>query len=126
MATYGANTTSALVFPHRAHMRLRVTLQKQDESGSNTIFHSRVKIEDESTLQGSLKAAQLEVVEQELFSMLVREASNLPTAPSRVSERLIVIEAAQNTELTFELVKLSFSRWKWTKANDRLTTTWSR
>lgn len=62
-------------------------------------------MEDESTLQGSLKAAQLEVVEQEVFSMLVREASNLPTASARVSERLIAIEAAHNTDITFELVR---------------------
>lgn len=61
-------------------------------------------MEDESTLQGSLKAAQFEVVEQEVFSMLVREASNLPTASARVSERLIAIEAAHNTDITFELV----------------------
>lgn len=43
-------------------------------------------------------------MEQEIFGMLIREAGNLPTASARVSERLIVIEAAQGVELRFELV----------------------
>ena len=56
------------------------------------------------TIDLALRAAQAEVVEQEIFSILIREAGNLPTASARVSERLIVIEAAQATELSFELV----------------------
>lgn len=68
------------------------------------ICHSRSFITDPTTPDGALQAAQREVVEQEIFSMLIREAGNLPTASARVSEQLIVIEAAQNTELRFELV----------------------
>jgi mediator of RNA polymerase II transcription subunit 17, fungi type len=62
---------------------------------------------DESVLEESLRCAQAEVVQQEIFSVLIREASNLPTASARVSERLIVIDAAQGTELAFELVSPS-------------------
>jgi mediator of RNA polymerase II transcription subunit 17, fungi type len=72
--------------------------------GAKRSFHNRVVLEDESDLHGSLKAAQTEVVEEEIFSVLIREASGLPTASARVSERLIVIKAAPGTELTFELV----------------------
>lgn len=59
---------------------------------------------DDGSLQNTLRAAQAEVVEQEIFAMLIKEAGNLPTASARVSERLIVIEAAQAIELRFELV----------------------
>ncbi|KAF8205025.1 subunit 17 of mediator complex-domain-containing protein [Pholiota molesta] len=48
--------------------------------------------------------AQTEFVDQEIFSLLVKEAGNLPTASARVSERLIAIDAAHGLELTFELV----------------------
>ncbi|KAF9652247.1 hypothetical protein BDM02DRAFT_3089535 [Thelephora ganbajun] len=104
MATYGENTSSALVYPHRQNTRLRVTLQLTDNNGVKQSFCNRVVLEDESDLYGSLKAAQTEVVEEEIFSVLIREASSLPTASARVSERLIVVEAAHGTELTFELV----------------------
>lgn len=104
MATYGENTSSALVYPHRQNTRLRVTLKLTDNKGAKRSFYNRVVLEDESGLHGSLRAAQTEVVEEEIFSVLIREASSLPTASARVSERLIVIEAAHGTELTFELV----------------------
>lgn len=104
MATYGENTSSALVYPHRQNTRLRVTLKLTDNDGVKQSFHNRVVLEDESGLRGSLKAVQTEVVEEEIFSVLIREASSLPTASARVSERLIVIEAAHGTELIFELV----------------------
>jgi mediator of RNA polymerase II transcription subunit 17 len=104
MATYGENTSSALVYPHRQNTRLRVTLRLTNNDGVKRSFHNRVVLEDESRLYGSLKASQTEVVEEEIFSVLIREASSLPTASARVSERLIVIEAAHGTELTFELV----------------------
>lgn len=55
-------------------------------------------------MEESLRAAQAEVVQQEIFSLLIGEASNLPTALARVSERLIVIDAAHATELRLELV----------------------
>jgi len=62
-----------------------------------------------SSVEDYVASAQREIVEQEIFSLLVQEASNLPTASTKVSERLIVIEAAQATELKFELVCLSLA-----------------
>ena len=47
---------------------------------------------------------QVPIVEQEIFFAIVQEAGSLPTAQTRVSERLAVIEASQGTELWFELV----------------------
>ena len=56
-------------------------------------------------LDSALKISQLEIIDQEIFSLLVKEAGNLPTASARVSERLLVIDAAQGLSLTFELVE---------------------
>ena len=58
-------------------------------------------------LQASLREAQREVLEQEIFSLLIRDASVLPTSLVRVAERLLVVEATQDTEIWFELVRLN-------------------
>lgn len=62
--------------------------------------------ENNASLDAALRVAQQEVVEQEIFSLLVKEAGNLPTSMARVSERLIVLDAAQGVELRFELVRV--------------------
>lgn len=107
MATYETDS-GALVFPHRQSIRLRVSLSIPDLDGSSRVSHSTIVSADDGTLDGSLRAAQQEIVEQEIFSVLIREAGSLPTASARVSERLIVIDAAQGMELRFELVSNSF------------------
>lgn len=76
-----------------------------DADGTRHTTRNNLKDYDEHVLEDSLRGAQAEVVQQEVFSVLIREASNLPTASARVSERLIVIDAAQSTELAFELVR---------------------
>ena len=63
--------------------------------------------EDGDPLQATLREAQREVLEQEIFSLLIRDASVLPTSSVRVSERLLVVEATQDTEIRFELVGLT-------------------
>lgn len=75
-----------------------------DADGVRHIAHNSVQVPDIESLDGSLRDAQAEVVQQEIFSVLIKEASNLPTASVRVSERLIVIEAARGIDLRFELV----------------------
>lgn len=57
-----------------------------------------------SPLEASIRAAQREIVDQEVFAALIREAATLPTATASVSEQLTTIEAAQGIELRFELV----------------------
>ncbi|KII95133.1 hypothetical protein PLICRDRAFT_33966 [Plicaturopsis crispa FD-325 SS-3] len=96
--------SNALVFPHRQGTRLRVSISSKDTNGKAHKSHNSLPTFDGSSLHEALRAAQHEIVEQEIFSVLIKEASNLPTASARVSERLIVIEAAQDTELLFELV----------------------
>ncbi|KAG6828400.1 hypothetical protein H0H92_008142 [Tricholoma furcatifolium] len=98
------DTEHGLVFWHRRHTRLRVSVSVANVEGTTiTSFNTPVQI-DAKIPEGALKEAQQEVVEHEIFSLLVQEAGNLPTASARVSERLIVIDAAQGTELKIELV----------------------
>ena len=104
MSSYETDSRS-LIFPHRQRTRLRVSLRCLDSNGSWALSYNTIVSADDGTLEGSLRAAQQEMVEQEIFTVLIREAGNLPTASSRVSERLIVIDAAQGTELRFELVR---------------------
>ena len=63
-------------------------------------------IPDSMDLSSYLKNAQVEIVDQEIFSFLVSDAGNLPSASAQVSERLIIINVAQGLDLTFELVEL--------------------
>jgi mediator of RNA polymerase II transcription subunit 17 len=111
MATY-ETASNCLVFPHHQHTRLRVSVGSVDAAGVHLYSHNSTIATDTISLEGSLRVAQQEVVEQEIFSLLVKEAGNLPTASARVSERLIVIDAAQGMELKFELV----SRWPSSRA----------
>lgn len=74
--------------------------------GTRKVAHSLVPESEDGSIDGSLRAAQAEVVEQEVFSFLINEASNLSSASTEVSERLIIIDAAQAIELRFELVRL--------------------
>ncbi|KAJ8481963.1 hypothetical protein ONZ51_g5679 [Trametes cubensis] len=96
--------TNALEFPLRQKTRLRVSVARTLLDGTRRTCHSHLTKPDDTSLDGALRAAQAEVVEQEIFSSLIKEASGLPTASAEVSERLIIIDAAQSTELRFELV----------------------
>jgi mediator of RNA polymerase II transcription subunit 17 len=103
MATY-ETSSHVLVFPHRQRVRLQVSLILTDSSGlSRTASNSMTSLSGAS-LEDSLKIAQREMVEEELFSVLIKEASTLPTASAQVAERLIIIDAAQGMDLKFELV----------------------
>ncbi|KAG1752739.1 subunit 17 of mediator complex-domain-containing protein [Suillus paluster] len=104
MATY-ETLSHVLVFPHRQRVRLQVSLILTDSTGIFRTASNSIICLSDASLEDSLKTAQREMVEEELFSVLIKEASTLPTASARVAERLIVIDAAQGTELKFELVK---------------------
>ncbi|KAF9055343.1 hypothetical protein BDZ89DRAFT_1087997 [Hymenopellis radicata] len=94
-----------IIFPHRQNTRLRVCLVQTDHEGKAHTTYSTPHTEESTTLDGLLQNAQREMAEQEIFSYLVNEASNLPTAAANVSERLIAIDAALGTELRFELIE---------------------
>ncbi|KAG6868512.1 hypothetical protein C0993_001613 [Termitomyces sp. T159_Od127] len=106
VARLASNDTSihGLVFLHRQHTRLRISVSLIGVDGACITSHNMPTRIDEKGPEAALKGAQQEIVEQEIFSLLVHEAGNLPTASARVSERLIVIDAAHGTELKFELV----------------------
>ncbi|KAG6816925.1 hypothetical protein H0H87_001627 [Tephrocybe sp. NHM501043] len=98
------SSVHGLVFLHRHHTRLRVSVSIVGADGvSMTSHNTPIKIDAKSP-EGALKSAQQEVVEHEIFSHLVQEAGNLPTASARVSERLVIIDAAHGVELKFELL----------------------
>ncbi|KAF8639838.1 hypothetical protein AX17_001093 [Amanita inopinata Kibby_2008] len=103
MATY-ANDCDSLVFLHRQHTRLRISVRSADTSEVHCQSRNVRVLSSEANINGILQIAQQEIVEQEIFSLLVKEAANLPTALARVSERLIFIDAAPGMELQFELV----------------------
>ncbi|CAA7259811.1 unnamed protein product [Cyclocybe aegerita] len=96
-----------LVFPFHQRTRLRITTSATRTAVPEICVFDSVRNHDTSNLDDALRVAQAEVVDQEIFQLLVKEAGNLPTASAQVSERLIVIGAAQDLDLTFELVKLT-------------------
>jgi mediator of RNA polymerase II transcription subunit 17, fungi type len=103
MAAY-RDSTESLTFPYRQNTILRVQLSVKHSDGSiATGLHQAAPLISVN-VEDSVTVAQREVIEQEIFTLLVQESSALPTASAKVSERLIVIEAAQSTELKFELV----------------------
>ncbi|KAF9457004.1 subunit 17 of mediator complex-domain-containing protein, partial [Collybia nuda] len=105
MPTYDT-ISDRLVFPQRHNTRLRVSVTRINVTGDQISSHNTLNKLDDHTLDGTLRAAQKEAVEQEIFSLLVQEAGSLPTASARVAERLVVIDAAQGTELRFELLDI--------------------
>ncbi|TFK75858.1 hypothetical protein BDN72DRAFT_785935 [Pluteus cervinus] len=96
---------STLTFPNQRSTVLRVSLVSTDSNGQKTRKFNTPSVFEEDTLDGRLRGAQREMIEYEVFSLLVQEAGKLPSASARVSERLIIIDAADNTELVFELVE---------------------
>ena len=106
LATHGSQ--EPLVFPQRQRTVLCINIKTRDASGTERTACNGLtsEIEGGDLLQGTLREAQREVLEQEIFSLLIRDASVLPTSSVRVSERLLVVEATQDTEIRFELVGL--------------------
>ncbi|KAJ7276450.1 subunit 17 of mediator complex-domain-containing protein [Mycena haematopus] len=106
MPTYKA-PHEPLVFPYRTRTRLLISVSSvSSDDGAKTVLSRNTMSPpgDNASLDAALRAAQQEIVEQEIFSLLVKEAGSLPTASARVSERLIVIDAAKGVELKFELI----------------------
>lgn len=104
MVFFSEHSDKPLVFPHSNSLRLRVTLRRKDSDSSLRSSHSHVYHGFPDTLDGALERAQRESLDKEVFTQLIVEAADLPTASSRVSERFIAIEAAEGMEIRFELV----------------------
>lgn len=101
--TFGTDS-GILEYPLRQYTCLQVSITTVDDDGVRSTHHNTMKSYNDKDLEESLRGAQAEVVQQEIFAVLIKEASSLPTASARVSERLIIVDAAQATELVFELV----------------------
>jgi mediator of RNA polymerase II transcription subunit 17 len=100
------DSSADILFPFHQHTRLRISVSTTAGAASSiSIFDSLRSNFNAHNLDNALKTSQSEIIDQEIFSLLVKEAGNLPTASARVSERLIVIDAAQGLDLTFELVE---------------------
>lgn len=107
MAT-NVHESDNLIFPYRRHTRLRISIMSTD---GNRVEHQSPHTNsslDESNLNAVLHGSQQEIIEQEIFSLLVKEAASLPTASARVSEMAVFIDAAPGMELQFELVRGNF------------------
>ncbi|KAH8830499.1 subunit 17 of mediator complex-domain-containing protein [Flagelloscypha sp. PMI_526] len=107
MPTYTSAQTSRIKIPARTNTRLQVSLLNGKSTSSVLSTHAVATFAPttgESPLEGDLVQAQSEVVDAEIFSILVAEASTLPTSSTRVSERLVAVEVTDDVELRFELV----------------------
>ena len=115
LSHFRTNVSEPLEFPGRNRMKLRVSLRRKRDAGetvSSQSDHSAGSSRD--TLHDQLSCAQRELVEQEIFDELIKEASYLPTMSARVSERQIAVEAAQGVELHLDMVPppyVSSPRW---------------
>ena len=103
MATYEAES-NVLQFPHRQRNRLRISLTVTDHAGITCTSCNTASCLESTSLDESLRASQKEIVDEEVFSVLIKEASSLPTASTRVSERLVAIDVAEGIDIQFEMV----------------------
>lgn len=99
------DTPHQLLFPFHQNTRLRTSISHMTSSKLETSAFTPPMIPDSTELSSSLKNAQVEIVDQEIFSSLGSDAGNLPSASAQVSERLIIVNVAQGLDLTFELVE---------------------
>lgn len=98
--------THTLIFPHRQSARLRISLAIMDSTGVTHTAHNSLENPERTSLEASLAGAQSEIVDEEIFSVLIKEASSLPTSSARVAERIIIIDVDHGIELRFEMVRL--------------------
>lgn len=87
----------------RTVMQLSLRIKNPNGDDSVTINTMRPTATDPS-VEEDLARAQTEIIDQEIFTHLSQEASTMPTVLTRVSERTIIIDAAEDIELRFDLV----------------------
>jgi mediator of RNA polymerase II transcription subunit 17 len=97
---------SRLLFASDHTTRLRVALTSTKPGTEEPILShsSRVDALDYDTLHEKLRSAQRALVEQEIFSTLVKEASQLATVSCEVDEDFISINVTHGLALKFEMV----------------------
>ena len=101
-----SDSKNELVFASRPRTRMQISLRTSPLHDKETFFVNTIKpYSEHASVEAELAMAQTEIVDQEIFTYLVKEASVLPTVLARVSERSIIIDAAENIELRFDLVR---------------------
>ncbi|KIY49245.1 hypothetical protein FISHEDRAFT_41224 [Fistulina hepatica ATCC 64428] len=110
MGNVTQTNSELLSFPGRRNVRLQISLKLP--TSPRLLVSSRLSSsppEDAHDMTNHLlREVQREIVDEEIFSVLVHEAGALPTASARVSERLVVVDVSDGVELGFELVSLLF------------------
>lgn len=95
-----------IVFPTRQHTRIQISLRIRLPNGRENISTNTYDSHaGQASIEKELARAQTEIIDQEIFGYLVKEATALPTILPRVSERSIAIDAGEGIELKFELVR---------------------
>jgi hypothetical protein len=110
---HGASTRVEFRHLQNTHLRVTLAITNMDDGSIQEACSAWLNTGEEDTnpLEAFIRAAQREIVDHEVFTALVQEAGTLPTASASVSEQLIIIEAAQGTELRFELVSETLQLW---------------
>ncbi|EJD52537.1 hypothetical protein AURDEDRAFT_181116 [Auricularia subglabra TFB-10046 SS5] len=93
-----------VVFQRRQKTRLRISLTTTSPDDSRSVAHNTLRAPEGTEINSVFTYVQQELIEQEIFSELFREAEKLPTADTRVTERLIVVDIAHTAELSCTMV----------------------
>jgi mediator of RNA polymerase II transcription subunit 17 len=97
-----------LVFANRQRNRMQISLSITTPEGKVSATMNSLPAPPKTlSVEEELAWAQTEIIDQEIFSYLVKEAPAMPTIIGRVSERTIGVDAADGIELKFELVSLT-------------------
>jgi mediator of RNA polymerase II transcription subunit 17 len=106
LSEYQGEGTNEIVFPSRQNTRIQISLRTTLPNGQESISTNTYEPHtEEASVKKELARAQTEIIDQEIFSHLVKEATALPTILPRVSERSIAIDAGEGIEIKFELVR---------------------
>ncbi|KAI0036764.1 subunit 17 of mediator complex-domain-containing protein [Vararia minispora EC-137] len=101
---YDQSNSEPVLFPQQEKIWLRISLVATDKSGASVTSSSTPPPPRSTVPDDLLRDAQRSFIEQEIFRMLIRDAGHLSYASCRVSDKVIVLEAAQGVELRCELV----------------------
>ncbi|KAF8341421.1 subunit 17 of mediator complex-domain-containing protein [Cantharellus anzutake] len=97
---------NSLNFTLRQHRRLKISIASQDDNQSYSNMIDLVQDHESASLENRVSVAQREIVEQEIFAELIREAGTFPSAAATVSETRITMMAAKDIEANFELIRV--------------------
>jgi hypothetical protein len=101
---YDQTDSEPVLFLSQDKTYLRVNLTISDESGVTVTSSSSPPPPSSNVPNDLLREAQRSFIEQEIFQLLIRDAGHLSYASCRVSDKVVILEAAPGVELRCELV----------------------